>query len=343
MAQRPTIQDLAGAAGVSVATVDRVLNKRHPVRSKTAERVLAAAEALGYHGTPLIRRRLGNDPPERRLGFILQWRSEEFYRNLGLALVEATERAPFIRGRPVVEFLDDLTPPSIVSTLHRLGAKVDAVALVAADHPNISQAVDDLHRQGVPAYALLSDLSASCRAGYIGLDHRKAGRTAAWTISRLARRPGKVAIVIGSHRYLGHELSEISFRSYFREHAPDFQVLEPLVNLEEPRISYEGVLNLLQRNDDLIGIYVAGGGGEGVIAALRESGRARLVAAVCNELTQATRSGLIDGALDLVISNPLKLLGEKAVEAMSKAVAGSSPDASSQILLPMELYVSENI
>jgi LacI family transcriptional regulator len=162
-------------------------------------------------------------------------------------------------------------------------------------------------------------------------------------ISRLARRPGKVAIVIGSHRYLGHELSEISFRSYFREHAPDFQVLEPLVNLEEPRISYEGVLHLLQRNDDLVGIYVAGGGGQGVIAAIRESSRGSAVTAVCNELTQATRSGLIDGSLDLVISNPLKLLGERTVEAMARAIGRSAPDAANQILLPLELYVSENV
>jgi LacI family transcriptional regulator len=323
--------------------VDRVLNKRHPVRTQTAGRVLAAAEALGYHGTALIRQRLGNEPPERKLGFILQWRSEEFYRNLGAALAEATERAPFIRGRPIVEFLDDLTPPSIVDALHRLAGKAAAIALVAADHPNISQAVEDLHRRGVPVFALLSDLSAPFRAGYLGLDHRKAGRTAAWTISRLARRPGKVAIVIGSHRYLGHELSEISFRSYFREHAPDFQVLEPLVNLEEPRISYEGVLNLLRRNDDLVGIYVAGGGGEGVIAALRESGRAQSVTAVCNELTQATRSGLIDGSLDMVISNPLTTLGEKTVEAMSGAVDRGGAEAAKPVLLPMELYVPENV
>jgi len=44
MSKRPTVSDLAGAAGVSVATVDRVLNQRHPVREGTADRVLRAAE-----------------------------------------------------------------------------------------------------------------------------------------------------------------------------------------------------------------------------------------------------------------------------------------------------------
>ena len=39
MARRPTIDDLAQAAGVSVATVDRVLNGRPNVREGTARRV----------------------------------------------------------------------------------------------------------------------------------------------------------------------------------------------------------------------------------------------------------------------------------------------------------------
>ena len=43
MAKRPTIADLADAAGVSIATVDRVLNRRHPVKETTALRVFEAA------------------------------------------------------------------------------------------------------------------------------------------------------------------------------------------------------------------------------------------------------------------------------------------------------------
>ena len=49
MGRRPTISDLAVAAGVSVATVDRVLNQRHRVRGETAERVLAAAQSIAIN------------------------------------------------------------------------------------------------------------------------------------------------------------------------------------------------------------------------------------------------------------------------------------------------------
>src|ERR1700748_868627 len=70
MSRRPTLVDLARAAGVSVATVDRVLTARHRVRRGTAERVLGAAEAIGFHGAPLLKRRV--DAPVFTFGFLLQ-------------------------------------------------------------------------------------------------------------------------------------------------------------------------------------------------------------------------------------------------------------------------------
>lgn len=44
----PTIKDVAEHAGVSIATVSRVLNKTAPVQDETAQRVFTAVEALKY-------------------------------------------------------------------------------------------------------------------------------------------------------------------------------------------------------------------------------------------------------------------------------------------------------
>lgn len=48
MSERPLIDDVARSAGVSMATVDRVLNRRAGVRAATIARVPDAAVALGY-------------------------------------------------------------------------------------------------------------------------------------------------------------------------------------------------------------------------------------------------------------------------------------------------------
>jgi LacI family transcriptional regulator len=51
MAQRPTINDVAAAAGVSVATVSKAVNGRYGVASATVDRVLRVVRELGYESS----------------------------------------------------------------------------------------------------------------------------------------------------------------------------------------------------------------------------------------------------------------------------------------------------
>ena len=343
MARRPTIAHLAKAADVSIATVDRVLNKRHPVREETARRVLAAAEEIGFHAAALIKQRLHPDAPERSFGFVLQKETNYFYQALAAALQEASRSAPGVRGRAIVSFAAELTPAAVLDKLAQVSHRADALAIVSVDHPSISQAVDELRERGIVTFGLLTGLAAPARAGYVGIDNRKAGRMAAWTIARTARRSGEVGLLVGSHRYLGQEMREIGFRSYFREHAPTFRVLETLVNLEEPRIAYEATLDFLQKHPGLAGIYVAGGGMEGVIAALRDEGRAGSLSVVVPELTPESRSALVDDIVTLVIGTPLQQLAQRTIEAMLRAIDGGAAEAPGQLFLPYDIYTSENL
>ncbi len=344
--RRPTITDLAREADVSISTVDRVLNGRLPVHPGTAARVLAAADRIGFYAAALIRQRLEAQAPVRRLGFVLQQRSAPFYQALGAALGNAVLGNRTMRGQPVIEYLDDLNPTAVAAALRRIGSQADALALVAADHAYVTQAIDELHERGVPVFALLSDLTAASRAGYAGLDSRKAGRFAGWAVRRLARVPGPVAIMLGSHRYLGHELCELGYRSYFRETGAGFHVLEALVSLEEPRLAYEATADLLRRTPDLVGLYVAGGGISGVIGMLRDrakDGDGLPVVTICNELTEVTRAALIDGIVDMAIAHPLERIAVGLVEAMIHAIGRPPSDTPVQVMLPFELYTPENL
>ena len=342
MGKRATITDLAREAGVSVATVDRVLNRRLPVRENTALRVVAAAESIGYHATGLLKQRMTEVKP-CTLGFLLQKRNDDFYKAFANELMNATKSASFIRGKPVVEFMDELVPSFIAAKIREIGARVDALAVVAVDHPLVSEAVEEIVAKDRPVFTLLSDLTTPARSGYIAVDTRKAGRTAAWTISRLARQPGKIGILLGSHRYLSQETAEISFRSYMRENAPQFQLLEPLVNLDDPRIAYEAVEDMISSNADLVGIYMAGGGREGLIRALRDENVGGRIIAVCNELIPLTRSALIDGTIDLVLGTPIAALASHAVAAMAQAAGTDRDDGRTVIQLPADVFISENI
>jgi LacI family transcriptional regulator len=342
MGKRATISDLARRAGVSVATVDRVLNRRLPVREDTALRVVEAAEAIGYHATGLLKQRL-TEVKQCTLGFLLQKREDDFYKALGVELQNATKSTTDIRGKAIVEFMDALVPSFIATKIREMGARVDVLAVVAVDHPLVNEAVEEIVARGKPVFTLLSDLTTAARAGYIGVDARKTGRTAAWTISRLAKKPGKIGILLGSHRYLSQETAEISFRSYMRENAPQFQLLEPLVNLDDHRIAFEAVVDMISSNEDLVGIYMSGGGVEGMVRALREEKAGNRIIAVCNELMSITRNALIDGTIDMVLATPITVLASRTVAAMVRVFESDQPDSTDIVQLQAEIYVSENI
>ena len=337
-----TMLDVARAAGVGVATVDRVINRRAAVRPQTALRVLEAAERLGFRRVGLIRSRVVQDSRPRRLGFLLQSRRTPFYRSFAAGLAAAARQ-----GEPpvecLIEHLDDLTPRHVAARLGRLAQQVDAVALVAADHPTINQAIEAVVAQHqLPVFACVSDLTTQALAGYVGVDNRKMGRMAAWLLSRLCPAASKVALLLGSHRYLCQEQCEISFRSYLREAAPQFHVLETLVSLEDPQLAQNAVLELLHQHPDLAGIYVAGGGIEGVVDALRDTPQPRLVT-VCHDLTDITRQALLDGTVTAVLSHPLPAMAHALCDAMRQAIDSRRSQHRLQNLLPFELYSAANV
>ncbi|WP_196501648.1 LacI family DNA-binding transcriptional regulator [Aestuariivirga litoralis] len=332
---------MAKKAGVSVATVDRVLNRRLPVRADTAQRVVQAAEAIGYHATGLLKRRL-TEAPVRKFGFLLQKR-DAFYQVLGRELADVTKLASYIEGKPIVEFMEELAPGYIASKIREVAPKVDAMAVVAVDHPLINEAVDTVVQSGKPVFSLLSDLTTEMKSGHIGMDGRKVGRIAAWTISRMAKRQGQVGILLGSHRYLNQDLAEISFRSYMREHAPHFTVLEAIINLDDEHIAYDAISHMVEKSADLVAIYACGGGQDGLIKALRDKRGDRNIVAICNELTQMTRTALIDGTIDLCLGHPVVPMASLLVEMMAKACSAPEIPHFPPRLFSAEIFISENI
>ena len=121
-------------------------------------------------------------------------------------------------------------------------------------------------------------------------------------MAKLCKKPGKIAGFVGNHRYLCQDICEIRFRSYFRERATEFQVLDAITTFEESKYAYQSTLDLLHHTPDLVGLFIAGGGKSGVLRGLREgaSGIAKTVNVVGLDLTPEARSGLLDGVVDFI-------------------------------------------
>ncbi|NTB97259.1 LacI family transcriptional regulator [Agrobacterium tumefaciens] len=342
---RPTISDLASAAGVSLSTVNRLLHGTGTVRTDTIDRILDAADQIGFYGLGALRQRKRESLPHRHLSFLMQQSHRPLYQMWADAIIAASARHANAVIEPHVVFEDDLTAEAVSSKLLKLGETSDAIAVVTADHPLVSQAIDALRSKDVPVVAYVTDLSAASRAGFVGTDNWKRGRTAAWFINQTVNCPGKVFPLVGSNRYQCQDMADASFRSYMREHCPDFQVNETLLTHEVPENAYQIVKGLISQEPDLKGIFVNGGGISGVLRAMREldPARQREIRIVCSDIGPETRKGLTEGLITASLSHPLDKMPQELINVMLRLIDKKDTWSIEQRIVPFDILTPESI
>lgn len=340
---RATIADLAREAGVSVATVDRVLNGRMKVREETALKVHDAARRIGYHGTNAIKQRILADKPEYHFGVILQKEQHAFYQNLARQLEEQMQLTPDCRIRITTMFAETTLPGEVAEMLRSMGGKVQAVAATGLDHSQVTAAVADLRARNIPTISLLSDFAQGVRESYLGVNNLKVGRAVGWLMSSIAHKPGKVGIFTGGYRFHGHELREAGFRSSLREYAPQLELLDTQINLETRKLTYEATADMLDRHPDLTGIYCVGGGMEGAISAVRDERPDGSVTLIVNELTLESRQALQDRIVSIVMATPLQALCAELRTLMVHAMEKGMAETPGQRFLPFEIWTPESL
>lgn len=343
MSQRPTIEDLAKAAKVSSATVDRVLNKRLRVREATAQRVLLAAEDIGYHAAGLLKQRVLETKERKTIVILLQQESDDFYSSLGGALEEASHELANLHYDVTTHYMEKVSASCVSHYLDKFGDTADAIVVVALDHPEVNQRLEKLSLTGKHIITLLSDASAPSRCGHIGLDNHKIGRTAGWAISRLAKQPGEVGILLGSHHYRNQQIAEISFISYFRQNKQGFTVLQTELDLDDDTLAAQATTRLLREHPNLVGLYSAGGGVPGIIEALSNNPRGKDVVVVCNEIMPSTKSALREGLIDMIIDSPVQSLSIEVFKLLNQAFNNKGKSGFITLQIAANIYVAENI
>nr|WP_245152512.1 LacI family DNA-binding transcriptional regulator [Allopusillimonas soli] len=338
---RAGIIDVAQKAGVSTATVDRVLNRRSGVRAATVQAVLKAAADLGYLPQDDLYKALRPQP--MRLLFLLPAGTNRYLNMLGdYATMVHGQLEPFnvqCRNR----FVEGFDARILADTLLREGKRVDGIAFMALEHPLVREAVNHLHEDGVHTITLISDLSRSARAAYVGLDNRAAGRSAGLLLGRfIGSRSGKVAMIAGSRHYRGHEEREMGFQHILDEKFPALRMVGLREGHDDAATNYRQSRQLLEQYPDLIGIYNIGGASDGVAKALKETGRDQAVVFVGHGLTPDTRALLIDGTMDALLNQNLHSTIFNTVRIFANVRAGREAMTGVE---PMQISVvlSENL
>lgn len=332
--RRATVHDVAREAGVSLATVDRVLNGRPGVRPATAERVEEAIRALDFRrdlsASLLARAR------DLRIAFLIPDGRNEFMEKLAAAVARRRRAALAERTTLLTQAVKPLDARALAMALEALEPRsCDCAVIVATDDDRVRAAVDGAARRGILILTLVSDLPGSARRLFIGIDNIAAGRTAASLMGRFCP-PGPIGVIAGSLDLRDHRERLEGFRTVLAEEFPGHTLVGPLEGRDDNATTQRRVAQLLRDHPGLGGLYNAGAGNAGLLRALARSGRAGRLRVVAHELTEATRQGLDAGAIDVVLDqNPDGEIRE-AIRAARSLVLGAAREAEAD---PIEIGI----
>lgn len=342
MTLRPTVNDIAREAGVSLATVDRVLNERPGVRDKTIRAVNDAITKLGYvrdmTAANLARSR------NYRMAVVLPDTESQFIQTLALALDEAGSKAATSRMQVDLLRFPAEDPHALAALLATLPDRdVAGVALMAPETPILRDAIRTLRAQGLPVVALVSDLPNTERDHFVGIDNRAAGRTAGVLMGRyLGGQPCQVMVL--GQSLLARDTIERrrGFDEVMQKDFPATEVLQTLETHGSASTLRQIVTEMLANAPAVRGVYMMGGGYRALTQTIAELGLSSKLTVIGHELTPHARAALEAGDIAAVITQNLGHLSRSALRVL-RAKADHVPIDAGQEQIRIEIVIRENL
>jgi LacI family transcriptional regulator len=332
---RARLADVARLAEVGIATVDRVLNERGNVSPATARKVIEAARQLSLPRTLPMPYRRG-----LRLEAVMTRRDTPFFERLSAAFL----RVASTLDRSVIvqrNFVDETRPREVAE--HILATHADAVILYGQEDVAIVDAVTRLTSNGIPVVTMVSDLPTSPRLAYVGIDHYAAGRTAAFFMARMVRRPGPVVILTHSFAYRAHAQRVSGFRDALADYNPAIPISGVLEGRDQQMQSEQLLLDLLRRSgEEVVGVYNTGGANRAVERAIAGTGLANRIIFIGHELTVHTARMLSSGIMTLVIDQNPEQQARKAIDVLLRRFGYTSGPAEPSDV-PFTVFSPENL
>jgi len=302
---RPTARDLAKAAGVSLATVDRVLNDRPNVSEKASRQVAEAIERIGFvrnlAAVNLARSTL------YRFRFVLPQGGDQYLREImqEIRAIDDALRSEMVSADIVQIPIED--PYLVANHLACLdAAKVEGVAIMAPESPQVRDALNRLVERGIHVVRLLSGIEQAAGIDFVGIDNYAAGATAARLVGRFCGSvQGSVMVIAETMRAQDSIERRLGFDNVINDAFPNLTVLPSLETHADPDRTLRIVGRTLEYNHNVVALYVLGSEARIPITCAAQFIGLDDIVVVAHERTPFSVAALKSGEIDaLIAQNP---------------------------------------
>lgn len=300
-----TIRQIAEKAGVSRGTVDRVLNGRPGVKPHVRDKILAIADELNYVPN-LAAKALAFNKKPIQIGVIMPPKEIYFFEEIRKGIEMAADELQGLGIQLEYVYVDNRRPEEGDVAIRRLLEDgVSGILLAFMEDDLIRDAIHAAFDQGVPVVTLNSDVESSNRLCFVGQDLRKSGHIAAGLMRRMLSRSARVAVVASNLKFQAHRLRVDGFQEgLIGSEITVSKVIEAFDRYED---TYNQLLEHLQQEPNLDGIFMATGDVGGCLDAIRRLGLEGKLRIVSNDMVPEAEQGLKEGIIDFTITqNPIQ-------------------------------------
>ncbi|WLP89804.1 LacI family DNA-binding transcriptional regulator [Gordonia sp. NB41Y] len=329
MPHRYPMREIARQAGVSEATVDRVLHGRPGVREGTVLQVEQAIADLDRQRSQL---RLSG----RQFMIDLVMETPRRFSSMVRAALEAELpglRPAIFRAR---YHLHETWPiDDLIATLDGIARRgSQGVVLKAPDTPEVAAAIGRLTTVRIPVITFVTDVPMSTRMAYVGMDNRAAGATAAFLMCQWLRHvDAAVLVMTSSEMFRGEEEREMGFRAAMRRGDPHRRIVDVSGSDGLDVTSRILASAALQEDPTITAVYSIGGGNKGIAGAFAGADRTCEVF-IGHDLGPSNRALLRSGHLTAVLHHDLRADMRRVAQTVMSyhgAVAGEYRPQTSEI------------
>ena len=301
MAAKFTNKVIAYQAGLSLATVDRVLHGRDHVREVTRERVRAAEQELDrQHAASQLR--------ETRVTIDIVMQAPDRFSSAVRAAFEAElplMRPATFRARfHLAEMMEEREIVALLRAIARRGTQ--GIVLKVPATPGIAACLADLAARKVPVVTYVTDVAAPLRLAYVGMQNTRAGATAAYLLNRMApQRPSRVLITLSSLVFEGELARRMGFASYLTQNARHLAMTTVSEGFGVNRATGALIGQALEAHPDIACVYSIGGGNKAILDAFGAVGR-RIDVFAAHDLDRTNNELLKSGQVSFVIHHSFR-------------------------------------
>lgn len=339
---RTTTKDLAKAAGVSLATVDRVLNDRSSVSAKSRAKVLEAIEQTGF-----VRNSAAGNLARGRdfqFRFVLPKEGDQYLRALLAQIQELNDSlAPemiavdshqvSIRDpHAFAQYLSDLTP-----------GEVDGVAVMAPESPPVRDALTRLTERGIQVVQFLSGQENIDQFDFVGVDNFAAGSTAGRLMGRfLPNSAGKVMVISETMQALDSIQRRLGFDQIIGQHFLNLTVLPSLETYANELRAERIIERQFEQNSDIVGVYVLSPEARIPLESVSRFRELNKLNIIVHERTEFSEHYLSNSKIDAIIAQNPGHAVTSALHLMRSRIEKRAP-FSKQVDMRIEILLQDNL